>query len=175
MQKKIRAISSDLVYQGRAIRGRQRTRVDGSHGSYEVFVTEGEEFECGQVFAKEAIERGAAILISGGSVDVTPMADGFPIYESWIRNPADPAPVFEPCELLRPLSFGDECILPAGSKIRLDISTTPRTGIQYEDDEQNDSHSIRVFKISPRKVRISQAETAGKVNAIFEKLFPATA
>jgi hypothetical protein len=38
-----------------------------------------------------------------------------------------------------------------------------------------DQHAYRVLKLSPKKVRISQAETAGKVNAIFEKLFPATA
>jgi hypothetical protein len=174
--KVVRAISSDLVYQGGAIRGRQRTRIDGPNNSYEIFVTEGEIVEgVDQGTSKDWVTSGRAELLSGGRVTVTDdPKDGFPTYQSWVRDPSAPEPVFEKCELLKPMWFGDGCLLEKGSKVRLDISTTSRTSICYEDDQQNDSHTIRIPKLSPKKVRISQAETAGKVNAIFAKMFPAT-
>jgi hypothetical protein len=173
--KKLRAISSGIVYQGRAIRGRQQTRVDGTHGSYEIFVTEGEEFECDQDFAKQAVMSGKAVLVSGGNVEVIPQADGLNIYKSWLRNLTDPAPVFECCEVLRQMSFGDGCLLPPGFRCRLDIALADRTRLRYEDEQIDDLTSIRVLKPSPKKQRMSAAEQAGKINAIFEKLYPATA
>jgi hypothetical protein len=174
--KRVRAIAT-IVYQGTEYRGRQRERVEyGKAGAYDIVETPGEEFECDQAFAKEAVMSGKAVLVSGGQVDVIILQGDaeFPLYQSWIRNPADPEPVFERCVLLKPTWFGTDCLLEKGSKCRLDISTTPRTSICYEDDQQNDSHTIRISKLSPKKVRISQAETAGKVNAIFAKMFPAT-
>jgi hypothetical protein len=172
--KKIRAIK-DLVYQGKAIRGRRFTRVDGKLGAYDITETPGEEFECDQNFAREAVMSGNATLLSGGQVEVVPQADGFPIYQCWVRDPAAAASNFEKCELLKPHFFGDGCHLPVGSKVRLDISLAARSSICYEGEQLNDSHSIRIFRISPQKVRVSQAETAGKVNALFAKFFPANA
>jgi hypothetical protein len=173
--KRIRAIL-DLVYLGRSVRGRRRVKLDGKLGAYEILITEGEEFECDQTFAKEAVMSGKAVIVSGGQVEVIPQEDGFPIYQSWVRDPAAAAvPVFEKCELLKSHFFGDGCLLEKGSKVRLDIASTPRTSICYEDEQQTESHAIRVLKISPKKLRMSQSEQQGKINAIFSQLFPANA
>lgn len=173
--KRIRAIK-DLVYQGKAIRGRRFTKVDGRLGSYEIIHTAGEELECDQAFAKEAVMAGKAELVSGGNVEVIPQADGFPIYKSWLRNLSDPAPVFERCEILKPQSFGDGCHLSIGFKCRLDTATFwDRSRFCYEDETLTDQHAIRVLKLSPKKLRMSQAEQQAKTDALFSKFFPANA
>jgi hypothetical protein len=172
--KVVRAIK-DLVYLGRSVRGRRYERIDGKLGAYEINRVEGEEFECDQEFAKRVCMNGSAVLVSGGAVEVTPQADSFPIYQSWIRDPAARAPIFECVELLKPMWFGDGCLLEKGSKVRLDISSTPRASLCYEDDQLQPEHTLRLFKLSPKKLRVSAAEQAAKVNAMYNKLFPAAA
>ena len=172
--KRIRAIK-DLVYQGKAIRGRRRTRIDGTLGAYDINIIEGEEFECDQDFAKEVCMSGKATLLSGGQVEVIPQADGCPVYQSWVRDPAAPAPLYERVELLKPFFFGDGCHLPIGSRIRLDLVAYRPTMLCYEDTERTDDHGVRVLKPSPKKMRVSQADQASKISAMWEKLFPAAA
>jgi hypothetical protein len=89
--KKIRA-NVDLVYLGRSVRGKRKIRIDGSHGSYEIIHTPGEEFECDQAFAKEAIMSGKAELVSGGNVDVTPRRMDFPFTKIGSATRAIPSP-----------------------------------------------------------------------------------
>ena len=51
---------------------------------------------------------------------------------------------------------------PAGFKCRLDTAMFfDRSRFCYEDETPTDQHHIRVFKTSPRKVRMSQAEQQG--------------
>lgn len=171
--KKIRAIT-DMVYLGRLIRGRRFERTDqGKLGAYDVKRIEGEEFECDQSFAKGVVMSGKAEPVSGGLVDVVEQPDGYPIYQRWVRNPSDPVPVYERCELLKPLWFGDGCLLPVGTKCRLDVSQCDRSKLCYEDTElQPGWHAYRVLKPSPKKVRMSQAEQQGKINALYSKFFP---
>jgi hypothetical protein len=172
--KKIRAIR-DLVYLGRSVRGRRKVRVDHKLGAYDETMTPGEEFECEQAFAKEAVMAGKAELVSGGQVEVVHQEDGFPIYLSWVRDPAAPPPVFERVELFRPLFFPPDCVLPKGFKCRLDLSPYKQSMLCYEDTEMNpELHGFRVLKLSPKKLKMTASEQAGKVNAIFDKLFPAT-
>jgi hypothetical protein len=171
--KKIRAIQ-DLVYLGRSVRGRRSERIDGEKGAYEIQRTEGEEFECDQAFAKEAVMAGKAVVVSGGQVEVVPQEDGFPIYLSWVRDPSAPAPVFERVELLRPLYFPPDFVLPKGARIRLDLSAYKQSMLCYEDTEAGE-HVFRVLKLSPRKLRMSASEQSAKLDAVFNKLFPATA
>jgi hypothetical protein len=171
--KVVRAIK-DVVYQAKEYRGRKRERVDGKDGSYDFVETHvGDQFACDASFAKQAENAGQVVLLSGGRVTVTEPESEFPIYARWNRNLSDPPPVYERCELLKPLWLGDGCLLPEGFRCRLDVQLAERTRLCYEDEQQTDAHAIRVLKLSPKKIRISQAEQAGKVNALFDKFFPA--
>jgi hypothetical protein len=174
--KHVRAVK-DVVYQAKEYRGRKRERVDDKDGAYHFEETHpGDDFTCDAAWAKQAENAGEIVLLSGGRVTVTEQKDGFPIYQSWLRNPSDPAPVFERCELLKPMFFGEGCHLPTGTKCRLDVSLADRSRLCYEDTKfQPELHAYRVLRLSPKKLRISQEEQVGKVNAIFEKLFPANA
>jgi hypothetical protein len=107
-------------------------------------------------------------------VTVTEPKSEFPIYKRWNSNPSDPVPVFERCELLHPLWFGEGCFLPAGTKCRLDVALVDRIKIRYEDDAQNPDQTIRIFKISPKKLKITAAEVANRVGVMWAKLYPDT-
>jgi hypothetical protein len=171
--KTIRAIK-DLVYLGRSIRGRRRQRIEGKLGAYEETITPGETVEVDH--AKEAVMSGRAEVVSGGQVEVIPQANDFPIYLSWVRDPSALAPVFERVEVLRPLYFPPDCILPKGFKCQLDLVAYKPSQLCYEDTEFNpELHTFRVLKLSPKKLKMTASEQAGKVNAIFDKLFPANA
>src|SRR5580693_7463565 len=105
---KVARATKTIVYKGVEYRGRHYARIYGQHGSYELVETyPGDEFTCDAVFAKQAENAKEIVLLSGGRVTVMEQKDGFPIYESWVRDPAAPTPVYERCELLRPLFFGD--------------------------------------------------------------------
>jgi hypothetical protein len=172
--KRIRAIL-DLNYKGKEIRGSRRVKVDGKLGTYEIHSTAGQTAEVDQAFAKEVVMSGKAVIVSGGQVEVVPQEDGFHIYKSWLKNLSDPAPVYECCELLKPLFLGDGCHLPAGSKIRIDVRSWDRRKYFYSDETQQADHTFRVMAPSPKRVKLNAVEQAGKVNAIFDKLFPVTA
>jgi hypothetical protein len=169
--KRVRAIK-DLVYQGKAIRGRRLVRTDGKLGSYDITETPGEELECNQAFAKEVIMNGKAVLVSGGAVEVIPQADGFPIYKSWIKNLSDPDPIFEKCELLKPLFLGDGCHLPEGAKIRIDVRPWDRREYFYSDETQQDQHRFRVLAPSPKRTRLNAIEQSTMVAQLMAKVFP---
>lgn len=170
--KTVRAIR-DVVYNGAEYRGRKRERVDGQNGSYEIIETHpGDVFECDAGFAKRAENAGEIVLLSGGRVDVVPQADGFPIYRSWIRNISDPDPAFEKCELLRPMSFGDGCLLEPGTKLRLDTTTFwERSRFCYADEPLTDQHAVRVLRASPVRVKSDAAELSSRVGVMWKKLY----
>jgi hypothetical protein len=173
--KTVRAIR-DVVYKGTAYRGRKRERVDEKNRGYYFIETHpGDQFTCDALFAKQAENNGEIVLLSGGRVTVTEQKDGFHTYQSWIKNASDPDPVYERCELLSPLFLGDGCHLPTGTKIRIDVRVYDRSQYFFSDETQNYQHRIRVLAASPKRTRLNAVEQAGKVNALFDKFFPATA
>ena len=168
--KVVRAVT-DLNCRGKLIRGRQRTRVDGKLGSFEIIETPGETAEIDALFAKDLVANGSAILIEGGYCSVIPEADGFNRYVAW--NPQRTKPeVYECVETLCTVAWAG-MFFPKGAKIRLDINQFDRGYYCYSDETLLYSHQLRVQKQSPKKVRISQEEQAQKLNAVFEKMFPA--
>ena len=171
--KKVRAIR-DLVYQGKEYRGRHRERVDEKNGSYYFAETHaGDEFECDAVFAKQAEDAGEIVLLSGGRVTVIEQKDGLHIYKNWLHNLSDPEPVFERCELLRVLSFGDGCLLPVGFKCRLDTATFfDRSRFCYQDETQSEFHTVRVLKASPKRIKLDATELSNRVGVMWKKLYP---
>jgi hypothetical protein len=170
--KKIRA-KVDLQYRGRTISGIRRTRVDGEKGAYEIFTTEGEEFECDQAFAKEAVMSGQAELLEGGMCEVLAEKDGFHRYTDWrVKDGANA--VYERVEYLKNGGMAGGPYWQPGFKCRVDVSQCDRASFCYEDETPNQWHVFRVLKVSPKKVRMSQSEQQGKINAIYTKLFPAT-
>jgi hypothetical protein len=171
--KTIRA-KVNLQYRGRTISGRQRTRVDGEKGAYEIHTTPGETAEVDQAFAKEAVMSGKAELLEGGMCEVVAEQDGFNRYTDWRAKDGEGA-VYERVEYLKNGAMAGGPYWGPGFKARVDISQCDRSSFCYEDETPNQWHAFRVLKVSPKKVRMSQAEQQGKINAIYSKLFPATA
>jgi hypothetical protein len=171
--KVVRAIK-DVVYKGTAYRGRKKERFDGKNGSYDIVETHpGDEFTCDAVWAKQAENAGEVVLLSGGRVTITESMSEFPIYERWQHNASDPVPVYERCELLKPMWFGDGCLLPAGTKCRLDVGQCDRSKLCYEDTElEPELHAFRILRPSPPRAKSDAAELAKRAGVLWQKAYP---
>jgi hypothetical protein len=172
-EKTVRAIAENLVYRGRAIRGRRRTKVDGKFGAFDIVETPGETFTCDADFAREAINTGKVEYLSGGLCSVLAEKDGFHRYVPW-NSQSEHVPQYERCETLHTIAWAG-LFFPAGYSLRIDINQFDRPYYCFEDETAGVARQLRVLKLSPKKVKLDAAEQAGMVAKLMAAVFPAAA